>query len=124
MNLIQKTYAESLINLDTISRTDVLADLNKIKDTFNVSKDLYEVLISPTVNYTTKVLILNDVFEKEISKPVLNLLKILAEKNRFCDFDGIVEALKDKSDEIDGIKTVTVTSAIELKDNYKKQIVE
>ena len=123
MNLIQKTYAESLIKLDTISRTDILADLNKINDTVRMSEDLYKVLVTPTVNSETKIQIITDVFEKEISKPVLNFIKILAEKNRFSDFDGIVKAFKEKSDEIDGIKTVSVISAINLKDEYKAQII-
>lgn len=123
MNLIQKTYAESLIKLDTISRTDILADLNKINDTVRMSEDLYKVLVTPTVNSETKIQIITDVFEKEISKPVLNFIKILAEKNRFSDFDGIVKAFKEKSDEIDGIKTVSVISAIDLKDEYKAQII-
>ena len=123
MNLIQKTYAESLIKLDTISRTDVLADLNKINDTIMASEDLYKVLQTPTVNSETKIQILTDIFEKEISKPVLNFLKILAEKNRFGDFEGIIKAFKEKSDEIDGIKAINVTSAIELKDDYKAQII-
>lgn len=124
MSTVENIYAESLISIDTIPRTEIFTDLSTVKEVFESSKELYDVLISPMTNYETKSLILEDIFKKEISPQVLNFLKIIAEKNKFKEFDGIVKAFKEKSDELEGIKHITVTSAIELKDEYKKLITD
>lgn len=124
MNQIQKTYAEALIQIDTIKRSDVISALKKVQDIIDSSQDLYNTLVSPITNTETKIHIIEDIFSKEVQPEIINFLKLLAEKNKYNELQGITEAYIKKSNDLDGIQTITVTSAVELKDIYKKQIIE
>ena len=113
--MIAKTYANSLSE-------GVLNDLQTVMTILESSNELKTVLTSPIIH--KKQEIIDEVFKNEISSEVLNLLKILADKGRFDEFENIFEEYKKLQDEKNGIKSVTVTSAIELKDEYKKQITD
>ena len=123
--LSYKTYADALLQTvknGPVSREEVLRDLNKIIDIINSSKELNIVLEIPTISTEQKIKIIEDIFSKEVNTEVLNLLKILTEKNKFADIKGITKTFKEASDEIDGIKNISVTSAIELDKKYKDSI--
>ena len=125
--LSYKTYSDALLqvaNDGSISREEILKELSRVADILESSKDLSTVLSIPTVSAEQKIGIIEDVFSKEVSANILNLLKILAEKNKFADIKYIKEMFKETSDEIDGYKAVSVISAVELDKKYKTAITE
>ena len=68
--------------------------------------------------------ILDEIFKKELSEKVLNFIKILVEKNRFNEFEQIVQAYSDEVDQNNNIKRVEIVSAVELSDNQKQKAIE
>ena len=113
--MIAKTYANSLSD-------GVLDDLQTVMTILESSNELKSVLTSPIIH--KKQEIIDEVFKNQIGSEVLNLLKILADKGRFNEFENIFEEYKLLQDEKNGIKSVTVISAIELKDKYRTQITD
>lgn len=118
-----KTYADALIETNQ-SNDDILKDLETVSKIIDSSNDLKTVLNTPAVPVEQKIEIINDIFKSQVSQNILNFLKILAEKKRFNEFEEILQAFKNKFDEIQGIKRVTVISAIELSDEYKTRITD
>ena len=60
----------------------------------------------------------------KIQENVKNFLKVIIEKKRFNELNGIIASFTKKLDEINSIKRVEVTSAIEMDENIKQRILE
>ena len=114
------TYANSLFEADN----NVLPDLNTVLDVINSSKDFKITMLNPSISLQIKYEILDEIFKKELSEKVLNFIKILVEKNRFNEFEQIVQAYSDEVDQNNNIKRVEIVSAVELSDNQKQKAIE
>lgn len=117
-----KNYADALINLD-IDRATLLADLNKVAEVLGTSDDLNKILVNPTINFDKKNEILNEIFNGKINEKTIEFLKLLVEKNRILQFKEILESYKQKLNDINNVKEVEITSAIELTDEFKSKII-
>lgn len=79
-NLIAKKYAEALVEVEA-SET-VLADLKLIKATLEDNSNLSSSFENPSVDEETKIKILADVFDKQVSPVAVNLMKLCIQKRR------------------------------------------
>ncbi len=125
LSISAKNYADALIKivLDGImSYNEVYDDLTTVQDILDMAPELFDVLKNPIVAFDTKIDIINEIFTKEIHKPIVNFLKILVEKKRFEEFSKIYAAYVKKLNKINNIQPVIVTSAIALTDEQKKGI--
>lgn len=123
--LIADRYAEALVRLakdGKLTFEKISTDLNVVKDILNQSKDLKEVLINPLISVEDKKEIIDRVFSKEIDVLIINLLKVLVDKNRFDAFDEVLNAYKRSLDGINNICRVNVVSAVEMSDDAKKRL--
>ena len=114
------TYANSLFEADN----NALPDLNTVLNVINSSKDFKITMLNPSISLQIKYEILDEIFKKELSEKVLNFIKILVEKNRFNEFEQIVQAYSDEVDQNNNIKRVEIVSAVELSDNQKQKAIE
>lgn len=122
---IANNYAAGILEYaaqDIQKAEKILNDLLEINSVFEQSKDLVEVLKNPAIDFSKKSEIIESVFGAEIDFQAKNLLKILIEKNRFSEFQGIIAALKNKVQEAKGEKTVSIISAVPLSAEYKNLI--
>ena len=122
-----KIYAKGLIQTkksEAVSYDVVLAELENVYSVINNSNELKSVLHSPAIAAEQKILIIEDIFANRISEVVVNLLKLVAEKNRFNEFEQIIEAFKLEIDNINGVQRIQVISAIELIEEHKNKIIE
>lgn len=122
---ISKNYAHALIDLGR----DKTPDFEKISENLDTIKssmtpELYNVLISPTVAEDKKMIIFNDIFSEKIDENILKFFTIIIQKSRFNEFENIINAYFDELDLINNVKSIEVTSAIELSDSQKSEIVE
>lgn len=123
--LIADRYAEALVKLAKDGKLifeKVSEDLNLVKDILSQSKDLYEVLINPLVSVEDKKEIIDRVFSNEIDVLIVNLLKVLVDKNRFNAFGEVLNSYNNYLDDINNICRVKVTSAVEMSDETKKRL--
>lgn len=111
-------YAQSLLGLDF----DVLAQLKQIKEVFENSHDLFEVLTNPSINITVKNGIIQSVFGGRIDDRLVNFLKILTEKSRIDEFNQIMTSFEAALDKKNNIKQVEIVSAVELSQEQKDKI--
>lgn len=118
---ISKIYADALIELGDFDKT--LKELDIITEICSNSKDLVQILESPTVSVEKKFLIIDEVFLKDINEKMRNFLKVLAEKKRFNEFSNIKEAFSNEVDKIKNIKRIEVISAIELNEDKKQAVI-
>ncbi len=114
------TYAKSLFEADN----NALADLNTVMEVINSSKDFELTMLNPSISLQVKYEIIDEIFKNELNEKVLNFIKILVEKNRFNEFNQIVQAYSNELDKMNNIKRVEVVSAVELSDEQKQKTIE
>lgn len=127
ISLTAKNYADALVKLgqdNVISYDDILNNLEIISEICSKSKDLTDVLENPAISDETKFSIIDEVFTKSVNEKIRDFLKILIEKKRFKELEGIVAAYQEELDKINNLQRVEVISAIELDDNSKQKIID
>lgn len=127
ISLTAKNYANALVKLgqdNVISYDDILNNLEIISEICTQSKDLTGVLENPAISDETKFSIIDEVFTKYVNEKIRDFLKILIEKKRFKELEGIVAAYQEELDKINNLQRVEVISAVELDDNSKQRIIE
>lgn len=123
--LIAQRYADALVRIakeGKLTFEKISKDLNLVKEILTSSKDLNEILVNPVVSIEDKKEILDKVFSSEIDVLVINLLKLLTDKNKFNIFDEVLEAYNKSIDSVNNIKRVLVTSAVTMPDDAKNRL--
>ena len=113
ISTISKTYAKAL--LDTGGDYKMLeSQLNEISNVINSSKDLRVIMSNSSIAISKKIEIIDEIFGGKIDTKLLNLLKILIEKNRFNEFESVKEAVSKLTEEVSNKKTVEIISPVKL----------
>lgn len=123
--LIAQRYADALVRIakeGKLTFEKISKDLNLVKEILTSSKDLNEVLVNPVVSIEDKKEILDKVFSSEIDVLVINLLKLLIDKNKFNIFDEVLEAYNKSIDSVNNIKRILVTSAVTMPEDAKNRL--
>ncbi len=119
-------YAKSLVDL-AVERNELDAIYNDAKFLRAVGKSSREfvtVMQSPVIPSDKKVNILEAVSKNNISELTTSFLKLLVTKNREFFVLQIVEAIIEQYNAIKGIHKVKLTTAVEVSDNVKQDIVD
>ena len=127
ISLTAKNYADALVKIgqdNVLSYDDILKNLESVKEICDSSNELACVLKNPAVSDDVKYSIIDEVFKKDINEKIIDFIKVLIEKKRFNEFNGIVEAYRDELDKINNIQRVSVTSAVPLNDDMKQRITD
>lgn len=116
ISTVSKIYAKSLIDIAADSNSlDLFHEqLGEVLNTFNSSNELQKVMSNPTISVENKIQVLEEVFASRVDKKILNLLKLLVEKNRFSEFESIYHAYCEMFDKKSNKKAVEVVSAVKL----------
>lgn len=113
ISTVSKIYAKAL--MESGGNYKVLEEqLNEVSEVIKSSNDLKVVMSNSSISILKKIEIIDAVFGGKIDSKILNLLKILVEKNRFYEFDAIKEAFSNISEGISNKKTVEIISPIKL----------
>lgn len=124
ISLISKNYANALIEISKQDNSfeNFKTQLQQVSDTINSSNDLKLVMDNSSVSYINKIEIIENIFKDKIDLRILNLLKILIEKNRFDEFDSITQAYCEIADNFERKKDVEIISSVELEIDIKGKI--
>ena len=117
MTTSSKNYAGALAEIaddNIISYDEIKNDLNTISVIIKNSPDLKSVLENITIATDVKNSIIDEVFKNQINEKLVNFLKILTNKNKFDEFDEIKSDFESIYNDVNNIKLVEVTSAVEL----------
>ena len=127
MTTSSKNYACALAEIaddNIISYDEIKNDLNTISVIIKNSPDLKSVLENITIATDVKNSIIDEVFKNQINEKLVNFLKILTNKNKFDEFDEIKSDFESIYNDVNNIKLVEVTSAVELTQEQKNRVTE
>jgi F-type H+-transporting ATPase subunit delta len=120
-------YAKAAFELALENKVQdkVLEDLRTLDQAFKGDHDIHEFLVNPLIKSEQRIKVLHGVLDgKGFSREVMDLLSLLAKKDRFHAFHEIVHAFELLVDASHNVIRGTVRSAAELGPNERKQIEE
>lgn len=122
--LVSKTYGEALFDLalEDGTLTTIIEEVNIVKEAIAVNPDLLKLLSHPKINKEEKISVIENIFKGRVSDSLVGFLVIIVQKDRYDDLDGIFEYFIAKVREYKNIGVASVTSAVELTEEQKKQV--
>lgn len=102
---------------------DVYKDLGFIQETICKNPELANFLNNPIISKADKNEVLREIFTGKTQAKLLDFLSLLNEENRLDLLGEIILAYKEENNRVNNILKAGVTSAIELNETQKKQIV-
>ncbi len=126
LNTITSPYADAFLQIcDANGDTDVVIEqARSILSLWHDSSDLREAMASPVLEVEGKKAALTALFGQQISPSFLNLLKLLADRQRIGYLDAVLERFLELYREQNHIALATVTSATPLSQDQQDQIAE
>ncbi len=126
LNTITTPYADAFLQVcDANGDTDAVIDQARaILALWHDSSDLREAMASPVLEVEGKKAALEQLFGASISPSFLNLLKLLADRQRIGFLDAVLERLLELYREQNQIALATVTSASPLSDAQQALLAE
>ena len=125
---IARRYARAFIALgQENNKTDAFAgDLDAFGQVLNSGDgQLKQALTNPGLTAVERKSVLNAVLDKlKLDGDSANFLRLLVDKNRFSEFDGIVRSFNEMADEIAGRARAVVSTASELNAAMKKTVLD
>ena len=117
-------YAKSLLDLATEQGQleAAYADMKYLHAVCQGSSELVNVLRSPIIKADQKNSILAEVFKGKVGLLIHSFMILLVKKGRESELPEMATAFIEQYNEIKGIHQVTLTTAVEVSDTFKKLI--
>lgn len=124
--LATTTYGDALFELAVQdNKVDALYDeAQSVLATFSDNEELVKLLNHPKVNKDEKKKFVEDVFGKFVSKDMTGFLLIMIDKQRQASIESALEYFIERVLDYKKIGKAYVTTAKELRDEQKKQVVD
>ncbi len=126
LNTVTTPYAEAFLQVAE-SRDEVDEIVSQAKSTleiWNQSVDFRDSMSSPVIEIQTKKSILQKIFAKEVTPSFMNLLKLLADRQRIGILNSVLERFLELYREQRNIALATVTSATPLNEDQQGEILK
>lgn len=123
---VASRYAQALLELcdsNSLSKEEVLKELNDINDSIKGSQELSNLLLAPSVSKADKKRVVENIF-KNINKITKNFLFYLIEKGRFNIFESIIVEFQAVLNKAKNFVEVEIVSAIDITEDKKNSIKE
>lgn len=122
--LVSKTYGEALFDLalEDGTLTTIIEEVNVVKEAMEKNPDLLKLLSHPKIKKEEKISVIENIFKGRVSDSLIGFLVIVVQKDRYDDLDGIFEYFVAKVREYKNIGVASITSAVELAEEQKKQV--
>ena len=123
---VASRYASALLKTaqQANSVDAVRKDIDLLKTSVAVSRELANFLKSPIINADQKAGAIRRIFEGRISPLALNFLFLLVEKKREGELPQILGSFDDLYNEHMGVVKAQISSAIELDEQQKQAILD
>ncbi len=126
LNTITTPYAEAFLQVAS-SRKEVDEVVDQAKAILSIWKDspeLSEAMASPVLEVESKKAALDKLFADQVTPSFLNLLKLLADRQRIGLLDSVLERLLELYREQRNIALATVTSASALNEDQQADLLK
>tara|TARA_Y100000766_G_C18598378_1_gene455390 strand:+ start:119 stop:661 length:543 start_codon:yes stop_codon:yes gene_type:complete len=124
LNSVTTPYAEAFLQVanDLNQTEEIVIQAKEILNLMSESPELEKALSSPILEKESKKDIIIQLFSEKINQSLLNLLKLLADRQRIGILVPILHRFLELYRENSNIALATVTSAVELSDEQKDLI--
>ena len=126
LNTITTPYAEAFLQVAS-TRNEVEKVVEQAKSVLNLwneCSDFSEAMASPVLEVDSKKAALEKLFAKKVTPSFLNLLKLLADRQRIAFLDSVLERMLELYREQRNIALATVTSASPLNETQQAELLE
>ncbi|MCM1257086.1 MAG: ATP synthase F1 subunit delta [Roseburia sp.] len=124
--LVSKTYGDALFEIAAESgRMD--AFFEEVKDVLTVlsqNTELAKLMNHPKVVKEEKIQVIENIFKGRISDEIVGLMRMIVDKGHFGEIENILNYFIGEVKESKNIGTAYVTTASELSDAQKAQVVD
>lgn len=123
--LIAKTYGDALFELAVEEgKVDSLVEeAEGVLQILDENTDLQKLMNHPKISKEEKISVMENIFKGRVSDSLTGFLKIVVSKDRYGDIKEIFEYFLETVKEYKNIGTAYVTTAVELKDAQKQELV-
>ena len=113
LNTITTPYAEAFLQVASTRKEDdqVIDQAKAVLEVWNQSPELSQAMSSPVLEVDAKKAAIEKLFAKEVTPSFLNLMKLLADRQRIGLLGAVLERLLELFREQRNIALATVTSA-------------
>lgn len=117
-------YAQAMLEIarEQNNLDSVVEDFRTLEFAIQESRDLQNLLATPVIDSETKADLLLEIFRDKVGDSTEIFLRLIAKKGRAGLLWGIVISFRKQLDVERGIVTAHVSTAVELKDELKKDI--
>ncbi len=124
LNSVTTPYAEAFLQVanDSNQTEEIVIQAKEILNLMSESPELEKALSSPILEKESKKDIIIQLFSEKINQSLLNLLKLLADRQRIGILVPILHRFLELYRENSNIALATVTSAVELSEEQKNLI--
>lgn len=124
--LIYKTYGKAIFNLaKEENKIEEIEQQTKIVlDILRENQQFITLLNHPKIVKEEKIQLIENTFEKSISRQLLGLMIIIIKKDRYVYLEGILNYFLELVKEEKGIIEAYVISAIQLNEDQKNKIIQ
>lgn len=124
LNTITSPWAEAFLQVaEAEGQVDqTIGQVRQVLALWNGSSQLREAMASPVLEVEAKKAALVKLFGDQVSPSVLNLLKLLADRQRIGVLDAVLERVLELYREQNQIALATVTSATALSEEQQAEI--
>jgi len=121
---ITSRYAKSLIGLaiEQNMLEEIVNDMKLIQTVCSENRDFSLLLKSPVIKTDKKLDIFNQVFSSQLSDLSMSFINIITSKKREMYLEGITESVILQYKSHKKIETATVTTAVQIDDQTRKEI--
>jgi len=126
LNTITTPYAEAFLQVSS-SKKEVDKVVRQAKDIlviWNESSEFSEAMASPVLEVDSKKAVLEKLFAGKVTASFLNLLKLLADRQRIGYLGAVLERLLELYREQRNIALATVTSASALNEDQQADLLK
>ena len=126
LNSITTPYAEAFLQVAS-NKKEVDQVISQAKDVLKIwedSPELSEAMSSPVLEVDSKKAALEKLFAGKVTPSFLNLLKLLADRQRIGFLDSVLERLLELYREQRNIALATVTSASALSEEQQLELLK
>ena len=126
LNTITTPYAEAFLQVSSTRKEvdQVISQAKEILELWNNCPELGEAMASPVLEIESKKAALEKIFAKKVTPSFLNLLKLLADRQRIGLLNLVLERLLELYREQRNIALATVTSASELSEEQQAELLK
>ena len=126
LNTLTTPYAEAFLQVaESRNEVDeVITQAKSILELWNESPEFSDAMSSPVLEVNQKKSALEKLFSKEISPSFLNLLKLLADRQRIGLLNSVLERLLEIYREQKNIALATITSASALTEDQQSELLK